>query len=136
MDQIIDMARELGEALQQDDRYIRVQTAQTAADEDKDLQDLIGEFNLQRIALNSEAQKENHDEAKMKEHNEKIRDVYQKIMENPSMKAYNEVKPELDALINTVARIITLSAQGEDPYSISEHDHSCGGDCSACGGCH
>ncbi len=136
MDQIIDMARELGEALQQDDRYIRVQTAQKTADEDKGLQDLIGEFNLQRIALNSEAQKETRDEEKMNGLNAKIREVYQKIMENPSMKAYNEVKPELDSLINTVARIITLSAQGEDPYSISEQEHTCGGDCGACGGCH
>ena len=136
MDQIIDMARELGEALQQDNRYIRVQTAQAAADADEALQNLIGEFNLQRIALNSEAQQENHDEAKMKQLNETIRDVYQKIMENPSMKTYNEVKPELESLINTVARIITLSAQGEDPYSISEQDHACGGDCGSCGGCH
>ena len=57
MDQILDMARELGYAIQQDERFIRTQLAQAAADEDEELQGLIGEFNLKRIAPNAEKTK-------------------------------------------------------------------------------
>lgn len=135
MDRIIDMARDLGDAIQKDDRYIQTMSAQRAADEDKELQNLIGEFNLKRIALNNEMQKENKKDAKIDALSTEVRDVYDKIMNNEAMKQYNTVKPELDHLVNAVARIITLASQGEDPYSINESDGGCSGNCSACGGC-
>lgn len=135
MDKIIDMARELGTAIQQDDRYVRAMAAQKAADEDENLQNLIGEFNLKRMALNTEMQKEDKDDSKIDSLSSEIRDVYDQIMKNESMVAYNAVKPELDGMVNTIARIITLSAQGEDPLSIEEHEAGCSGDCSCCSGC-
>ena len=46
MNDILDLAKEIGFALQEDDRYIRMQMAQAAADEDEVLQGLIGAFNL------------------------------------------------------------------------------------------
>lgn len=136
MDRIIDLARDLGAALQQDERYIRIQMAQAAADEDKDLQDAIGEFNLKRIALQNESARETQDEAKIDQLTTEVSEVYTKIMENPSMIAYNAARPELDRLLETVARIITLSAQGEDPYAIPESSESCSGNCGSCSGCH
>ena len=61
MDILMAMAKEMGAALQQDDRYVALQMAQAKADEDKDLQDLIGEFNLKRMALMTEDEKEERD---------------------------------------------------------------------------
>lgn len=43
---IIEQARELGRQIQKDDRYLKVQIAQQNSDNDKELQALIGEFNL------------------------------------------------------------------------------------------
>ena len=136
MDRMIELARELGAALQQDERYIRVQMAQAAADEDKELQELIGAFNLKRIAMQNEASRETPDEDKVNALTDEVSELYQKIMENPSMMAYNAAKPELDRVMEAVARIITLSAQGEDPYAIPESSENCSGNCSSCGGCH
>ena len=136
MDRIVELARELGAALQQDERYIRIQMAQSAADEDKDLQDAIGEFNLKRISLQNESARETQDEAKIEQLTTEVSEVYTKIMENPSMIAYTAARPDLDRLLETVARIITLSAQGEDPYAIPESSENCSGNCSSCGGCH
>ena len=42
MDQLIEMAKEMGEAIQMDERFIRTQMAQAAADEDEALQGMIG----------------------------------------------------------------------------------------------
>lgn len=136
MDQILEMAKELGEALQQDERFIRVQMAQTAADQDEELQKMIGEFNLQRMALSNEAGKDARDEEKLSKMNEEIRDLYAKIMDNASMQAYNNAKPALEALVGKVSRIITLSAQGEDPYAEETENGGCTGSCASCGGCH
>ena len=43
------MARELGKAIQEDDRYLALRLATQSNDEDQALQDMIGEFNLKRV---------------------------------------------------------------------------------------
>ena len=134
MDQIIEMAKYLGYAIQQDERYIRTQLAQAAADEDEKLQELIGEFNLKRIAINSETTKENKDGDKIQRLDAELRDIYARLMANEHMAAYNEAKTELDKLINRIATIVTMSAQGEDPEDVPAE--GCGGNCSGCSGCH
>lgn len=133
---IIEKAREIGKAIQSDSRYIRLDIAKTANDNDSELQMLIGEFNLKRLALNEEASKENPDEKKIDDLNKSCMDVYTAIMDKPSMKEYNSAREELDKLVNFIGTIITGSANGEDPDLIQEHKSSCGGDCSGCSGCH
>ena len=135
MDILMEMAKDMGEALQQDNRYVALQMAQAKADEDQPLQDLIGEFNLKRMALMTEDNKEDKDMEKIKALDEELREVYGRVMENESMKAYNAARVEMDNLLNGINRILMLSAQGEDPRSI-DTEHSCGGNCSGCSGCH
>ena len=136
MDQILEMAKELGRAIQQDERFVKVQAAQLRADSDADLQALIGEFNLKRMAINGETAKPEaeQDADKMKALNEELREVYGRVMENPSMVAYNEAKTEMDKILNGVGAIINMAAQGLDPDDYDEHQ--CSGNCSSCGGCH
>ena len=50
------------------------------------------------------------------------------------MIAYSTTKDELDGVVRFMMQIIEGSANGENPYEIEEQ--ACGGDCSACGGCH
>ncbi|HIW74000.1 MAG TPA: YlbF family regulator [Firmicutes bacterium] len=132
-DTIIEMARAIGRALQNDDRFVRTQLAQNAADEDPELQDLIGQFNLKRIALNQENTREEKDGEKIRKLDEEIREVYARLMANEHMQAYQAAKQELDQLVNGVATIVTLSAQGQNPDDLQES--GCGGDCSGCAGC-
>ena len=54
---IIEMTRELGRALQNDERYIAMVAARQASDEDQALQEAIGEFNLKRMAISNEARR-------------------------------------------------------------------------------
>ena len=61
---IIKMARELGKAIQEDDRYLALRLATQSNDEDQALQDMIGEFNLKRVSLNQEVQKADKDQEK------------------------------------------------------------------------
>lgn len=136
MEQILEMAKEIGHALQQDERFVKLQMAQSAADNDAALQELIGEFNLKRMAINAEAAKPENEqnEEKVKQLNVELREVYARVMANESMAAYNTAKTELDKIINGVGAIINMAAQGLNPDDYDEHQ--CGGNCSSCGGCH
>lgn len=132
---IIQMSRELGKAIQQEDAYIKLQVAQQNSDNDKELQDLIGEFNLKRMSINNEAQKSDRNDEKLQQLNVELREVYAKIMQNVNMTAYNNAKEELDTLLQRVLAIISQSANGEDPET-TDYTPSCTGSCSSCGGCH
>ena len=135
MEKILQMAKDLGHALQQEESFAKMQAAQNAADADGDLQALIGEFNLKRMAINEQAANPDADAEKKATLNEEIREVYAKIMENPSMKAYNEAKTDFDQIARAVTTIINMSMQGIDPDTYDENG-GCGGNCASCGGCH
>lgn len=133
---LIEITRQLGKALQEDERYQNMRLAQKQSDEDESLQQLIGEFNLKRMAINNEAQKDDRNEETIKRLNEELRAVYADIMRNEHMNAYNDAKTEFDALLQRVTGIIGLCADGEDPETCDYDPSACGGDCSSCGGCH
>ena len=134
---IIELARDLGKKIQEDDRFIAMHVASQQCDADEALQNMIGEFNLKRMAINNEAQKEDRSEETLRTLNDELRAVYAEIMQNPNMAAYNNAKNELDALVQRVTTVITMSADGEDPDTCDCDSCGCGGICSSCGGgCH
>ncbi len=137
MDVLVEMAIDLGCQLQEDSRYLALRAAQQAADEDEQLQKLIGEFNLKRMAINAEEQKaeEEQDAEKLRTLNTALRSVYADIMQNEHMIAYNEAKEPFDALVQKINTAIALAAQGQDPAAAAE-ESGCTGNCGSCGGCH
>ncbi len=132
----IEMARELGKAIQVDDRYIAYQLAKQANDDDEQLQNLIGAFNLKRLELNMEMGKQDKNQEHISELDEVIKSLYQQIMENPKMKVFTAAKTAMDDLLNQINTIITMSANGADPATCDVTTASCSGDCGSCGGCH
>ncbi|HCC35344.1 MAG TPA: YlbF family regulator [Ruminococcaceae bacterium] len=131
---VIEAVRDLGMAIQQDERYVAYQIAKQANDEDEELQNAIGEFNLLRMSLNNELQKEAKDDDKLQSLNAQAQAAYGKIMANEHMRVYNAVKNNLDALMNRVNSIISLSLDGEDPETCQPAE-GCSGGCSSCAGC-
>lgn len=133
---IIEAVRQLGEAIQNDERYIKFAAARKANDQDAELQELIGEFNLARMSVDNELDKKDEkDEEKLKEFNTTLRQLYGKIMCNDSMMAYNQAKAQFEAVMKKVQGIIDLCVEGEDPKTC-EPAEGCTGSCSTCGGCH
>lgn len=131
---IIDLTRKLGKLIQEDERYIKLQITQQNSDNDAELQKLIGDFNLKRMNVNTEASKDERDENKIQKLNDELRELYSEIMQNATMIAYNEAKQEFDVLLNRINAIIIQSAQGEDPET-ADYQESCSGSCSSCSGC-
>ncbi len=132
---IIEMTRELGKALQADDRYIAYMLAKQVNDGDEELQEQIDSFEKMRYDLSMELTKENKDTDKVKELDENIKATYNKIMSNKNMIVFTAAQKSLEALVNNMQQIITMSANGEDPATC-EPSTGCTGSCATCGGCH
>lgn len=133
---IIAKARELGKMIQQEKTYVALQKAQANADADMELQNLIGDFNVKRMAINNEASKADRDQDKLTQLNTEMREAYSKIMTNENMIAYNAAKDEFDVIANRVLAIVQQSAEGADPETADYSQSSCSGSCESCGGCH
>ena len=133
---IIEMARNIGREIQKDSRYTDMQEAIKKTDADAALQDLIGKFNLKRMSIEEEAKKTEHDNDKMQAYQNEMNAIYDKIIKNENMVAYNKAKSELETLLQRVNAIIIQSANGADPETADYTESSCGGNCSSCGGCH
>ena len=125
--ELVEKARELGVAIQDTDEFTAFIVAKTAADKSEKLQDKLGQFNLKKLDLNRAIIAEEKD-------NEEVKNLYEAIVSDPLMIAYSTTKDELDNTVRFIMQIIQGSANGDNPYEIEEQ--SCGGDCSACGGCH
>ncbi|MCM1053900.1 MAG: YlbF family regulator [Bacteroides sp.] len=134
---VIKAARELGRAIQNDERYKGYIEAKNENDKDEALQQLIGEFNLKRENLQLEMNKseDSRDEEKTERLNKELQNCYEKVMGNAHMANFAVMKNALDNLLQEVQGIISLCCDGEDPDTCQVRQ-SCTSDCSTCGGCH
>jgi cell fate (sporulation/competence/biofilm development) regulator YlbF (YheA/YmcA/DUF963 family) len=129
---VIEKARELAQAISDDPRCKRLLVAKEKNDNDKELQDIVGEFNLKKIQLNNEFNKPEEQQSKenMTKLENDLKEIYQKAMSNAAMAEYNDAKKELDELVNQINAIIQVAITGE----VAEG--GCSGNCASCGGCH
>ena len=133
---IIEQTRILGQAIQESNEFIHYNAVRQINDEDNELQEMIKNFNLMRMNLNSEASKDDKDEKKLKEMNKEIHESYNNIMNNENMVLFNNAKEALDKIVEKINGIITLCLEGQDPATCEPSSSSCGGGCSSCSGCH
>jgi cell fate (sporulation/competence/biofilm development) regulator YlbF (YheA/YmcA/DUF963 family) len=133
---IIGMTRELGKAIQSDERFAEYIRTKAANDDDEALQGIIGEFNLKRLELNAELAKPKKKPERISELDCEIKSLYGNIMANENMAAYNAARNTLDGLLSQINTIITLSANGHDPETCpSAVPAGCDGGCSSCSSC-
>ncbi len=126
------LTRELGKAIQQDERYSALQKAIEANEKDTALNELMSKIQLIQVSAQHEASKENPDEGKMQAYNEEFRGVYTEIMMNPNMQAYEKARQDIDELMNYLTGILAMCVNGDDPDTCDPKAHQCGGDCSGC----
>ena len=135
---VVAMARQLGKAIQSDERYLAFKEAKKNNDADLELNGLIGKLNLIQMSYQNESEKENPDQAKLDQWDADFRDIYGSIMLNENMRRFEEKKQELDDLMNYLIQILSLCVNGEDPETCEpkpEGDGGCSGSCATCGGC-
>ncbi len=135
---IVKLTRELGKAIQQDERYLSFVAAREANEKDDELNELVGKMQLVHMSYQHEASKEDANEQKLAAYEEEFMGLRDKIMGNANMAAYEKAREDIDGMMNYIVGLLTECIKGEDPETCEPpQEHSCGGDCSACGSdCH
>ena len=122
---VIEITRQLGKAIQADDRYAKFVVARE------------GKMQLVHMSYQHEASKEDANEQKLEAYEEEFMGIREKIMANENMKNYEAARAEIDAMMNYIVGLLTECVRGEDPETCEPpKEHECGGECSSCGGCH
>ncbi|NCC06858.1 MAG: YlbF family regulator [Clostridia bacterium] len=133
----ITMFKEAAVQLQKEAEYLALTGTKEKNDADEALQQMIGDFNLARIDLNSELSKaEDKNQDRIAELNTKVNNLYNDIMANESMISYNESRTEMESVVNYINAIVNTAVNGGDPMTVEEPSSSCTGSCGSCGGCH
>ena len=112
---VIELTRQLGAAIQQDERYLKFAAAREANEKDPELLDLMGQIQLIQMNYQREAASEKPDSEKMSKYELEFNEVYGKFMENDKMKAYEEARNEIDSMMNYIMQILGLCVNGADP---------------------
>ncbi|MBO7162297.1 MAG: YlbF family regulator [Clostridia bacterium] len=119
----------LADAIEQDEVVLNYKAAKENFDNDETLTQKINEYSVQRMVFEKASADENPDEDLLKQIDARLKELYEEVMANPVMVALANAENELNELLTYL--------NGEIQHRvIPESEHSCGGDCSACGGCH
>lgn len=130
---VIQLARQLGKAIQEDERFISFQLAQQQAEADAPLQEVLNKYAAQREALVVEARASGMDNPKVEEMNAQLGKLYADILQNENMKSFMSTQEELNKLTGFINQIVDGSAAGQDPATI-EYQQARKGGCGGCGG--
>lgn len=132
---ILNAAKDLAREIQKSESYINLKIASQNNDNDEKLQDLIGKFNLKKIAISMQMSEDNENSDKISRLNEELKACYEEIMKNNNMLNYMKCKKEFDELIRKINLLVAAGANGEDVDSVNLKNNGCTGSCGSCGGC-
>ena len=127
--EIFELAAELGKALKNDERLVKLEEAKKAYENEPELQKCLVEYEVQQKAMQHEITKSERDTMFIDVIQKRIDELYKKIMEHPVFVQLNEAQAEVNELMNAVNSTITFHITGEKPSA-------CTGSCSSCSGCH
>ncbi|MBQ6897079.1 MAG: YlbF family regulator [Oscillospiraceae bacterium] len=122
--------------LQKEDVLVYLAQAKAMVDKDQELQEMIGKFNLAKYNLNAEMMNPEADDEKLNKLDLELNTLYEEIMANETMVAYNDAAADVDHLTKHIQAIITTTVNGGDPMTVELPEGGCTGSCSSCSGCH
>ena len=132
------LARELGKAIQADERYLNLQKCIEANEADTGLNELMAKIQIVQMAYQKEAQGEGNAE-KIAGYEKEFQQLYSEVMQNENMKNYEAARNEIDSMMDYIVELLALCVNGEDPETCEPKKHECGHDhdCDCgCSDCH
>ena len=114
---IIEITRQLGAAIQQDERYLAYHEARKTNEADTDLNDLINKIQLIHMSYQHEAAKDDANEEKLAAYDKEFTEVYQAVMANENMQKYEAARQAVDEMMNHITGILALWVRTPKPVS-------------------
>ena len=139
--EIITLAKQLGEALKNCEEYKTFCETRDAMRQNIVLKEQLDEFKVQKSVLEVEKEKAEPDEHVVDVLSARLEVLYKQITENPQMKAYSKAEEDLNFLMNAVNMTISSYIGAEEYTSEADADDEdgeggCTHNCSTCRGCH
>ncbi len=127
MSNIFTLASELGKAIKEDERMIRMEKAKEAYESNEKIGNLMMEYGIQQQALTTMGDGEQIDTDALTRIQDRIDEIYAEITTDPIFKELDEAQTAVNELMESVNNTIMFNATGKTP---------CTHDCSSCSGCH
>lgn len=124
---IYSLAAELGKAIKEDERMIRMEKAKEAYESSEKIGNLMMEYGIQQQALTAMGDGDEIDTDALTRIQDRIDEIYAEITLDPLFKELDEAQTAVNELMETVNNTIMYNATGKTP---------CTHDCSSCSGCH
>ena len=124
---IYSLAAELGKAIKEDERMIRMEKAKAAYESDGTILQLLAEYGVQQQALTQMGDGDEIDTDVVTRIQDRIDEIYELITKNPLFIELDEAQAAVNELMATVNNTIMFNSTGAS---------NCTHDCSTCGGCH
>lgn len=116
-------------ALRDSEAVVRYENAKALYATDGKLMALIDQYNCQGKLLRDEGEKAERNDELLAQITNKLKELYDEIMENETMLAMQAAEQEISAIINDVNR-------GMQSILQPEMEGGCTGNCSTCSSCH
>ena len=124
---IYSLAAELGKAIKEDERMIRMEKAKEAYESSEKIGNLMMEYGIQQQALTTMGDSEEIDTDALARIQDRIDEIYAEITQDPIFKELEEAQNDVNELMESVNNTIMYNATGKT---------ACTHDCSSCSGCH
>ena len=139
--EIITLAKQLGEALKNCEEYKTFCETRDAMRQNIVLKEQLDEFKVQKSVLEVEKEKAEPDEHVVDVLSARLEVLYKQITEDPQMKAYSKAEEDLNLLMTAVNMTISSYIGAEEYTSEADADDEdgeggCTHNCSTCRGCH
>ena len=103
---VIELTRQLGAAIQKDERYLNFAKAREENENDAELNELMAQIQMVQMNYQMEASKETPDSAKMQEFEAEFNAKYEAFMANENMQKYDEARAQVDSMMNYIMQIL------------------------------
>ena len=130
MDMIFQKTRELGEALLESEIYTKMKAAEEKAMKNEEAARLMSEMLERRSSIQEMMQQTNPDPAALKRLSDEMDDIQERLQMMDDIVELTQARSEFNSLIGQVNQVLQFIVTGRMDYG------DCGGDCSACSGCH
>ena len=130
MDMIFQKTRELGEALLESEIYTKMKAAEEKAMKNEEAARLMSEMLERRSSIQEMMQQTNPDPAALKRLSDEMDDIQERLQRMDDIVELPQARSEFNSLIGQVNQVLQFIVTGR------MDDGDCGGDCSACSGCH
>ena len=148
MNDMMSLARALGEKLQESVQYKTFCETRDACKANPKLKAKLDEFNVQKKIYDIESSKGDENDTQLLDAiSARMEVLYAEISEDPEMKAYTRAEENLNILLNAINMTITSYISPETLTSEKQYDDfedgvegggdgECTHNCSTCKGCH